>query len=80
MPVPVDLTKPGRIRAVRTSKTHRVYQHPFGCLEIERASDGATAFFQGDDADTLADRLKWCSAGMLHTVMDEYDHILRTEG
>lgn len=76
MPTPLNLDKPGRIRAVRTSKEYRVYQHPFDCLEIERIADGATAFFQGDDAERLAHTLKWTSAGMLTAQMREYDTIL----
>lgn len=77
MAVPIDLTKPGRIRAVRTSKEYRVYQHAFGCLEIERTSDGATAFFQGDEAGVLAHTLKWTSAGMLTAQLSDYDDILQ---
>lgn len=77
MTVPVDLTKPGRIRAVRTSREYRVYDHPHGCLEIERARDGATAFFQGDDAAALAKVLKWTSAGVLTAQLSEYDVILQ---
>lgn len=78
MAVPINLDKPGRIRAVRTSKDYRVYQHPFGCLELERIHDGATAFFQGDDADRLAHTLKWTTAGMLTAQLRDYDAILQT--
>jgi hypothetical protein len=36
---------------LRQSPAYRVLQHRFGCLEIIRASDGASVFFQGGEAD-----------------------------
>lgn len=52
--VPADLSKPGRQHVEDEGKRFRVYAHRFSCLEIERLSDGATLFLQGEDADSLA--------------------------
>lgn len=68
----MDLTKPGR-RSVDAGQHYRVYAHTFACLEIERGADGATAFFQGEDADTLRAEL---AARHLDEVCADYDHIL----
>jgi hypothetical protein len=80
MACPADLSKPGRRYVLETCKTHRVYAHQYGCLEIERIADGATAFFQGDDALALGDEVAkiarkpdWVKC----TVLDQYDTILQ---
>ncbi len=58
MTISVDTAKPGRLYVtigaeLVAGRAYRVYAHRHGCLEIERTSDGATAFFQGDDAEKL---------------------------
>lgn len=83
---PVDLSKPGRLYVLAECKTHRVYGHAHGDAEIERISDGATAFFHGDDAlqirevvetaDIVAQRIGTDHGSILARTLDQYDTIL----
>lgn len=77
MAAPLTLEKPGRRYLHTKTRFYRVYGHRYGCLELERIADGATAFFQGDDASTLEDEIAAASARMLNAVLDQYDDILQ---
>ena len=77
--VAISLDKPGRRYLHTKTRFYRVYGHPHGCLELERASDGASAFFQGDDAGILEDEIERASPRMLNAVLDQYGGILQTE-
>ena len=82
MPAPVDLTKPGRRYVIEETALHRVYAHQHGCMEIERLTDGATAFFQGDDASILGDEMFAAigrPARVMRDILDQYDDILTVE-
>lgn len=84
-----NLDKPGRryvaVAAMDTEGcSHRVYAHRHGCLEIERVCDGATAFFQGDDADQLHAEIEsaeaqpdWLRPRAMRSTLDAYDTILQ---
>ena len=76
MATPIDLSKPGRRYVHAECATHRVYAHPWGCFEIERVADGATAFFQGDDAAHLDTEIDDAPEHMLRAVLDQYDDTL----
>lgn len=52
----------GRRYVIDEGALYRVYGHSYGCLEIERIADGATVFFQGDDADQFRGELNAWSA------------------
>lgn len=79
---------PGRSFILADGAFFRVWKHkPIG-LEIERKSDGATAFFQGDSAAELEDALEAAhrahETGILAAdpadhVCGEYEHILKRE-
>jgi hypothetical protein len=81
---PITLDKPGRRYVFDAGDAFRVYRHTFGCLEIERIEDGATAFFQGEDAATLEDELASAADAPMHgnpcdIVCGQYTTILQAE-
>ena len=89
--VSANLNAPGRryvaVAAIDVEgANYRVYAHRFGNLEVERVTDGATAFFQGDDADQLRSEIETAEAQpdlyrprALRCVLDAYDSVLQIE-
>lgn len=73
--VAICLTRPGRRYVYDEGSAYRVYRHVHGDMEIERIGDGATAFFQGDDAAQLERELSWDGAEC-DRVCDEYSEVL----
>jgi len=72
----IDLSQPGRRYVHARGKHYVVYGHQCG-LEIERVSDKASVFMQGDDALSLENDLDACrTVRSIDTVCDAYDLVM----
>jgi len=83
--LPIDISQPGRRYVMHATDSYVLYAHAFGCFELVARDNGASVFFQGDDATQVRDEVTAfpddSSKGdwLFDMWASEYDHVMTVD-